>query len=178
MDNDERLFGDDSYEKYRENMFDYLYHNKPVSEILKIIDDITRIYWFTLKKEEFATGIIIFIVYLVFSTSTILSLLFLLIKPLKNKFKFLSKNLWVISTLGSVILMSSILTLYGEVTNVKCHLKISFISVGLILSICPSLHTLISNFPERNKISSWFEKKQIYLYFGKYDIYHSVEWNF
>jgi len=161
MDNDIKLFGDDSYHiSYRENMFDYLYNDRPVSEVVKIIDDITRIYTFTLNTDDSNAGLIIYVAYLILLAITVLSLIFVFIKRLKNKFKFLSKDMWILTTLGTVILMSSILTLYGDVTNAKCHLRISLVNVGFILSICPSIHILIKNFPESNKISSWFEKNK------------------
>jgi len=161
MSNDEQFFADDAYHVvYRENMFEYIYKNKPIDDVLKKIDDYTRIYMFSLKTEDSYAGIIIFLIYLVLSISIILSLIFVFIKKLENRFKFLSKNLWVVTTLGSLTLLSSILTQYGEVTNGKCHLRISLINVGFVLSICPSLLKLISNFPQYNKISVWFEKNK------------------
>jgi len=161
MDNDVKLFGDDSYHiKYRENMFNYIYHDKPVTKVLKIIDDITRIYTFTLDTEDSNAGLSIFIIYLVFSISTVLSIMFIFIKSMENRFRFISKDLWILTTLGTLILMSSILTLYGDVTNAKCHLRISLVNIGFVLSLCPSLHILIKNFPESNKISTWFEKNK------------------
>ena len=161
MNNDVKLFGDDSYHiKYREYLFDYLYRNKPLTEVLKIIDDITKMYAFSLKTDESNAGLIIFIILLIFSISTVLSLIFVFIKKLENRFKFLSKSLWIITTIGTLILMSSIITLYGDVTNAKCHLRVTLINVGFVLSICPSLLKLITNFPVRNHISLWFEKNK------------------
>jgi len=159
MNNDIKFFGSDSYnEKYRINMFDFIYNDKSISEVLKIIDDIPRIHMFLLKMDDSNSGLILFIIFLVFVTVTILSIMFLFIKKFNNKFKFLSKSLWIITTSGSLILMSSITTLYGEVTNVKCHLRIALINFGFVLSVCPSLHKLIRNFPESNKVSLWFER--------------------
>jgi len=161
MDNDENIFGNDEYhKKYRSYMYDYLYDDKPLKDVLKKIEDITKIYTFSLKTDDSYTGLIIFFMLLLLFTSTIISLVFIFIKTLENRFRFLSKNLWVLTMLGSLILMSSIATLYGEVSNAKCHLRITLINVGFILSICPSLLKLISNFPEFNKISNWFEKNK------------------
>jgi len=161
MSNDVNLFGDDNYHiKYRNNMYEYLYNNKPIIDVLKKIEDITRIYTFSLKTDETIAGLIIFIILLMLSTSMILSLIFLFIKKIENRFKFLPKGLWVITTLGSLILMSSIITLYDDVSNVKCHLRVTLINVGFILSICPSLNKLIMNFPEHYKISMWFKNNK------------------
>ena len=161
MSNDINLFADDNYHiKYRSILFEYLYNNKPIMEVLKKVEDITKIYTFSLKTDDSSAGLIIFIILLTFSIGVILSLIFIFIKKLENRFKFLSKDLWFITVLGFLILMSSIITLYGDVTNVNCHLKISLINLGFILSISPSLLKLITNFPERNKISIWFEKNK------------------
>jgi len=164
MNNDEKLFGDDNYHiEYRENMFDYIYNDKPVNQVLKIIDDITKIYTFSLKTDDSNLGLIIYIFYYIFFTFIALSIIFVYVKKFEYKFKFLSKNLWVITTLGSLILMSSILTLYGDVTNTKCHLRITLINVGFVLSICPSFLKLIINFPKSNKLSSWIENNKYIL---------------
>ena len=157
VNNDARFFGDDNYHvKYREYLFDYLFHDKPLNEVLKKVDDITRYYTFSLNTEDTNAGLIIFIIFLIISICMLLSLIFIFIKRFENRFKFLSKDLWILTTLGSLILMSSLLTLYGNVTNTSCQLRAALINVGFILSICPSLYKLIINFPESNKISSWF----------------------
>jgi len=147
-------------EKYREYIFDYLYNNQLLPEVLKKIEDIIKIYKFSLKTDDSFTGLVIFFLFIVLFAGTALSLVFIFIKVLESRFNFLSKNLWVITTLGSLTLMSSILTLYGDVTNAKCHLRITLINVGFVLSICPSLLKLISNFPKYNKVSVWFEKNK------------------
>ena len=154
MDYDPNFFGSDSYnEKYQTNILDYIFNDKPLSEVIRKIEDITKIHTFLLKMDNSYTGLIIFIVFLVFFTTTALSIILVFIKKFKSKFKILSKDLWVITTLGSLILMSSIATLYGDVTNIKCHLRIFLINFGFVLSVCPSLHRLITNFPASNKIS-------------------------
>jgi len=161
MNNDPKLFGDDNYNSiYRDTLFDYLYEDKPVTEVLKKIDDVTKIYEFSLSTEDSNSGLIIFIIFLILVICMILSLIFIFIKNLEKRFQFLSKDLWVITTLGSLILMCSILTLYGEVNNTKCHIRMTLINIGLILSICPSLLKLIKNFSTTNKISLWFDKNK------------------
>jgi len=166
MSNDEKLFADDNYHiKYRETLFEYLYKNEPMAEILQKIDDVTRIYEFSLKTDDSNAGLIIFIIFLVLSISIILSLGFIFIENFEKRFNFLSKDLWIITTLGSVILMCSIITLYGKVTNAGCQERVILINVGFILSICPSFHRLITNFPEKNNIVSWVEKnKYIFIF--------------
>ena len=161
MSNDVKLFGDDNYHiKYRETMFDYIYHDKSIYEVLETIEDITKIYTFSLETDDTYAGLIIFITFIILFTSMSLSVVFVFIKRFEYRFKFLSKSLWVITTIGSLILMSSLMTLFGDVTNVKCHLRIILINVGFILSIYPSLLKMITNFPANNKISLWFNKNK------------------
>jgi len=157
MDNDPRLFGSDEYFPKYQGLLDYIFGDKTAKEVLQRLDDVTRIYTFSLDTDDTVAGLIIFIIFIGLLTIIALSVLFVFIDKLKNKFRFLSKNLWIITTLGSLILLSSIITLYDDVSNAKCHLRITLINTGFILSICPSLHKLIANFPERNEISSSFK---------------------
>jgi len=109
MNNDVKVFRDDNYHiKYRENMFDYIYRDKPVSAVLKKIEDKTKIYTLSLTTKDSRAGLIIFIVFLIVLILMILSLVFIFIKKFESRFTFLSKNLWVITTFGSLVLMSSI----------------------------------------------------------------------
>ena len=158
---DEKTFGDDLYHvKYRNLMFEYLYNDKPLDEVLKKIDDITRIYKFSLDTEDSKTGLILFIIFVIFFIFTILTSILLFINKFERAFKFLPTNLWIITILGTLILMSSVITLYGDVTNVSCHLRTTLINMGFILSICPSLLTLAKNFPIANKYSEYIEYNQ------------------
>jgi len=161
MSNDENKFCDDSYHvRYRENLFDYIYHNKPVMSVLKAIENITKYFVFSVDTEDSSVGLVIFITFISISMIMVLSLVFAFSKKFENKFLFLSKDLWVITILGSVVLMSSILTLYGHITNTNCHLKVLIVNVGFILSICPSLYKLAINFPQSNRFSMWIENNK------------------
>jgi len=112
MSNEENLFCNNNYHtKYKENMFDYLFNNKPLKDVLKSIDDITRIYNFTLKTDETSAGLILFIISLIILICMISSLAFLFIKKIEKRFNFLSNGFWIITILGCLILMCSITTL-------------------------------------------------------------------
>jgi len=159
--NDVDFYGNDNYsKKYEKLLLKYLYKDEPMSEILKTIEDITKIYKFSLKTDDSNAGLIMFIIFIICFALIILSIIFIFIKKFEKKYIFLSKELWIITTLGSLILMSSIVTLYEDVSNTKCHLRIALINVGFVLSVCPSLCKLITNFPARNKISLWFENNK------------------
>jgi len=155
LNNDKKLFGNDEYFKYYQKfMLDYLFRNEDLDHVLKRLEDVTKVHTFSINTDDSFIGLIIYIIFIVFFAVIALSIIFIFIKKLEYRFKFLSKNLWVLTTLGSLILLSSIITLYGEVSNAKCHLRTTLINVGFILSICPSFYKLISNFPERNQIPS------------------------
>jgi len=161
MSNDVKLFGDDNYHiKYRSYMLDYIYNDKPLGEVLKKIDDITRIHNFSWKTDDSYAGIIVLTVFLIIFLGIILSLVCLYIKKFENRFKFLSKEEWIITTAGSLVLLCSLLTLYGDVTNIKCQLRITLITFGFVLTICPSFLKMMVNFPEPNKISTWILKNK------------------
>jgi len=158
LNNDVNLFGDDNYHpKYHQYMLDYIYNGESLENTLKKVEDITKIYTFSLKTNDSVIGLIIYIIFQVFFTVIALSIILVFINKLEYRFKFLSKNLWVITTIGSLILLSSIITLYDDVNSAKCHLRTTLINVGFVISICPSLHKLITNFPVKNKISSLFK---------------------
>jgi len=163
MSNDIKFFCDDNYHiKYRNTIFKYLYGNEPIDKVLKELDDVTRVYKYSTDTEVSNVGLTMFIIFLVCITIVFLSLIFVFIKPFEKRFKFLSKDLWVITTLGSLILMSSVLTLYGNASSSICQLRTTLINVGFVLSVCPSFLKLIINFPESNKISSWIQKNVYY----------------
>jgi len=158
INNDENLFGDDNYHpKYHKYLLDYIYDKDSLENALQKVEDITKIYTFTLKTDDSVIGLIIYIIFQIIFTIIALSIILVFINKLEMRFIFLSKNLWVITTIGSLILLSSIITLYDDVTNAKCHLRTNLINVGFVISICPSLHKLITNFPVKNKISSTFK---------------------
>jgi len=159
--NDEDRFGNDNYiEKFRDYLFDYIYNDKPLNEAIKKIEDMTKKYEFLLSSDDSNAGLIIFIIFIVLSACMIFSLIFLFSKKFEKRFRFLSKDLWIITVLGSLILMCSIITLYGKITTTNCHLRMALINVGFVISIYPSLLKLIINFPIRNKFSMWFEKNK------------------
>jgi len=159
--NDEDKFGNDNYiTKFRDYLFDYIYKDKPLDEVIKKIDDMTKKYQFLISTNDSNAGLVMFIVFLVLATFIILSIIVLFSKKFEKRFRFLSRDFWIITVLGSLILMCSMITLYGKTTTTNCHLRTTLINVGFVLSIYPSLHKLITNFPVRNKFSLWFEKNK------------------
>jgi len=66
---------------------------------------------------------------------------------------------------GCILVLSTVRVEYGELTTLKCNFKIFGISLSISLILLPLLYQLIINFPEENKISTWFENHFILSFF-------------
>lgn len=145
------------YEEYskqfRQHIFDYLFKNKPILEVLQKIVDIKKIYSVSLNTEDTMIGLITFIIIIAVSVIELLSMIFLFIEKFKPKFEFLSKGLWITVILGSLIILYSNLFKLGEVKNLNCQLKIALLFAGNSLIFIPIFYKLIENFPiEHEKV--------------------------
>ncbi|ORX64394.1 hypothetical protein BCR32DRAFT_251124 [Anaeromyces robustus] len=79
-------------------------------------------------------------------------------------FEFLSIDFWFLYVIGSIIILLTIYTKFGLMTNDKCHLTSILFFSGLSLNYIPILYKLIINFPGENKFSLWIRNnKYIYL---------------
>jgi len=153
---DKDEFGSDYYiEKYQKYMFEFLYDDKPVSEVLKKIDNLTKSYYLSININDSPLGLIIFILSVIIIIIMASSLSLLYIKKTKPHYKFLSNFDWIIHVLGNIIMACSVFTLFGNPTNISCHLRSILISIGLIINLTPILSKLIINIPEDNKLSEW-----------------------
>jgi len=161
LDNDEP----ENYRKiYKIYIYQILYENKTVEEIMKDFDDLTKIYTISLDTENSYIGLICFIFISVISLLMLLSLIFLFNDNFFPFFKFLSIDLWIITVLGSIIILWVPVINYGQTETFKCHLQPLLLCIGYTLNICPSMDKLISYFPEEYKITIWITKhKYIYL---------------
>ncbi|ORY59001.1 periplasmic binding protein-like II [Neocallimastix californiae] len=143
--------------KYRKYIYDYLYKNETLEDIVKKINDMTNIYTITIKSDDSITGLIIFTVYCISVLCICLSIIFLYIEKYKHYFKLLSNNLWIISMVGNLLFLTSVVTIFGNMTELICKLRITLITLGFALSLIPILYILIIHFPEDNNISYWID---------------------
>ncbi|ORX75704.1 periplasmic binding protein-like II [Anaeromyces robustus] len=142
--------------KYRNIIYKYLYTNEiTISEALDQINDLTRIFYFTITTEDSILGLILFVLSLIIIAIMILSISFLFIKRFNSCFIFLPLDFWLLIVLGSIILMLRALTEFGKVSLTLCHTKPLFLSIGTTFSLIPILYKLIISFPEKNKFSNW-----------------------
>ncbi|KAL6604136.1 hypothetical protein U3516DRAFT_815546 [Neocallimastix sp. 'constans'] len=150
------------YEKFRTNIYDYLYRDSEAKKILKNTEDLTKIYYISLDKNESFTGILIIAIVITLAFLMMLSLVCLFIK--KFDFDFLPKGYWFISIIGLIFILMLCVVKLGRVTDLKCHLYTLFMTVGYTFNIVPILYKLIINFPENNKVSYWVNQHK-YLFF-------------
>ncbi|KAL6605284.1 periplasmic binding protein-like II [Neocallimastix sp. 'constans'] len=144
-------------EKIRYYVYKYLYGNDIVdpAKMLRKIDDITRIYYISISSKDSISGKIIAIVYILLSIIILSSSIFIFIKKYNYNFSFLSKDFWILSLLGYILLIYTSFVDLERVTPLRCHLKFFLQFMSFTIVYIPIFHKLISNYPEENKISIW-----------------------
>ncbi|OUM58126.1 hypothetical protein PIROE2DRAFT_16688 [Piromyces sp. E2] len=96
----------------------FLDGEKTAEEVLNEIEDIIKIYYFTMKS---TVGAIIMSILVLTFFIVILSTIMVFIPKLKNEyFKFLSVDLWIVYAMGSVFMLISIFEFYDVQTKEKC----------------------------------------------------------
>ncbi|ORX77361.1 periplasmic binding protein-like II [Anaeromyces robustus] len=151
-------------ENFRNKIYEYLYGEKSAHEVLQEIDDITKIYYFSINNENSLGGKIYFIINIIISVIMVLLTGFLFIEKYKKYFEFESKMFYYIIILGILLITWNPFTKLGKVESYKCNLQSILLNYGYTLIIIPILYKLIINFPETNKISLWIkDKKMIFL---------------
>ncbi|OUM68814.1 hypothetical protein PIROE2DRAFT_3333, partial [Piromyces sp. E2] len=126
-----------TYEEYSnkvENLiYEFLSRKKTAKDVLTEIDDITRIYFFTIKSSPIS--LIIFIILTMALSIILLSNIELFIPKLRPNFKFLSTDLWIIYSIGNCFIIISEMANYGNRTIFKCHIVQYFQFMGYILNL-------------------------------------------
>jgi len=154
-------FGSDDFNiQFKQYVFDFLFKNGTAKEMVEKIDSITTIHNFSLQTDDTTSGLVVFILITTTLSIFLLSTIFLFIKAFEKQYKFLSKDFWIISILGSVMIMSAIFTLYGNVTKLKCYLRLVYTYCGVYLCFLPILCKLIINIPLVNPCSVWVKNHQ------------------
>jgi len=157
------------YPKYSETIrkytYEFLYGNKTSNEVLKEIDDITRIYYISIKTDETIFGLIVYIILTIFSIGLVLSFLFLFFEKFNMYFYFLPVRFWFLTLIGYILVALVGYFEIGERTLIKCQLKPLLLSFGFTFIIIPILYKLIVNFPEESKFSKWVKKHKLLFIF-------------
>ncbi|OUM63869.1 hypothetical protein PIROE2DRAFT_9539 [Piromyces sp. E2] len=154
------------YYKYTNYIYDYLYRNKSISEVLDHLDDLSKINHISMDVRESFLGIGISILLVIIILLMMSSLLFLVVKKCKIQFVFLSNDFWILLIIGLTLILSIGFSLLGRINPFKCLLCPSLLGFGYSFFLIPILHKLITGFPEHNKISFWIEHhKYLFLLF-------------
>jgi len=138
--------------------FKFLYKGESAKDILTEIDDITRIYSYSFKMTSIS--IVMFVLLVLCFLSVLISSSVLFIPKFKSYFNFLTIDLGIIYSIGSLLIIGSEFTFYGDQTVEKCHTWHFLINVGYIMAFSPITYKLIVNFPETNKYSEFIKRKK------------------
>jgi len=152
----------DNYEdyssKYTTLISEFLFNNKPIKEVLREIEDITKIYYFSVKTSTY--GLLFFMALLIIYFLLILSIVTLFIPPFKDYIRFFSNGLWIMYFLGILFIITSGLIKYGDVNSTKCYLNHAFMTTGISFVLTPILYKLIIFFPKTNIYSESVRNKK------------------
>jgi len=163
--NKNSIYDFDTYsDKYRNYIYEFLYGNKMASDVLKKVEDISKIYYVSLNTKDSAIGLVSLVIVSFLSLIMILSLIFLFKEFYIPFFEFLSIDFWILIIIGLILISSICFTKFGKLTLFKCHLKTAMFHLGFTLILIPNFHKLIINFPIPNKISYWtFKHRYLFL---------------
>ncbi|ORX84682.1 hypothetical protein BCR32DRAFT_306312, partial [Anaeromyces robustus] len=131
---------------------EFLYGNKLAKDALMELDNITKIYFVTIKS---LTGTIMLALLISLACLLLFLFIFLTKKKFKEKFSFFSSDLWFIYCLGYIMMLSSEFFYFEELSDLKCNLRFSLLHIGMNLWLIPILYKLLICFPEKNKYSEY-----------------------
>ncbi|ORX80130.1 periplasmic binding protein-like II [Anaeromyces robustus] len=149
-------------EQFRGKIYEYLFGEKKASEVMSELEDISKIYYITLRSNS-SIGLIFLIVIIILSIIMLSSLILPSVRKYKNHFKFQKKETWYMIVLGLVIIMNSSFIELGEKTEAKCQFRYIILSYGVTLVYVPILYRLIINFPAENMLSNWVKDHQFWM---------------
>jgi len=114
------LYDYDTYsKKFRNYIYEFLYGNKTAMEVLKRVEDITKVYYISLDTKNTSFGVISFGISLFMTILMILSLFFLFKNKFQPYFNFLSNDFWIVILLGLIIINNVSFFEFGNKTRLK-----------------------------------------------------------
>ncbi|KAL6628363.1 periplasmic binding protein-like II, partial [Neocallimastix sp. 'constans'] len=152
----------DSIDVYTEKVVkifkQFLFEDRLAEDVLKEIDDITRIYYISLKS---SIGLTYFVIHLSITCLMLFTFILVFTNIFKKWFTFFSKDLFFIYCLGYMMIASSQYLLFGEPSDIKCQYEYAMLFIGISLSIIPIIYVLVKFFPERNEYSTYLVNNKI-----------------
>jgi len=117
----------------------FLDGKKSVKEVLRNIENITKLHYL---KPNSTLGIIVMAIIIIYFVTVAFSLIFLF-KFQKTYFKFLPIDLWIMYTFGSVFMLLSNLEYFNEQSVTKCVIIKNLIVYGNAFIFIPILYKLL-----------------------------------
>jgi len=137
----------------------FLFGDRSAKDVLTEIDNITRIHIFSIK--DFDISLAMYVILFACLVLILIASSLLFIPKFKPFFQFLNYDVGIIYTVGSIFILVSGFTYFGEVKETKCLLRHYTLTLGFTMIFVPILLKLIINFPETNKISENIKSKKI-----------------
>lgn len=131
---------------------EFLDGKKSAISVLTEINDITRVYYLSLKSTY---GLIIFISIIFVITFSILLFLFIMIIQIKKKnniFSFFDEDLLTVNFIGILLILFSEFFMFGELSDNKCQIYISMFFIGITFNFVPILYILFSNYIKKVEV--------------------------
>jgi len=143
----------------------FLYEDQPIEKVLNEISDLTEIHYVSLSNKDIKLVAIIFlIIVIVTGLSLLIPILLLYVKKYELFFIYFSKKMWIIITLGLIIILSSFFTTLNQLTKLKCNIYIIQLIIGYTFVLVPILYKYIIDFPQVNKVLKWIQENK-YIFF-------------
>ncbi|ORX50629.1 periplasmic binding protein-like II [Piromyces finnis] len=133
---------------YRNYIYEFLYGNKTAQEISQKIIDLTKIYQISINTSDSYIGLISIIVISTIAILMFFSLIALFKENFDPFFTFLSTDFWILSVIGTILILCIPFTNFGNITNTNCF----------TLILIPILYKLIVKYPTENIISKLIKK--------------------
>eukprot|EP00833_Pecoramyces_ruminatium_P001998 jgi/Orpsp1_1/1176030/evm.model.c7180000056135.1 len=124
--------------KYRNYIYDFLFGNETISDVLQKIEDISKVYYISIQTTESNVGLIFLMIEIGISVMIIGSLVFLYIKKFNPHFKILPNAYWIVFILGQVLIMEENNKISVWVNRNKYIFLLSFILFDIF--ICFLVH--------------------------------------
>ncbi|ORY73348.1 hypothetical protein LY90DRAFT_636059 [Neocallimastix californiae] len=163
------------YFNFLNYFYEYLFQKRTLNDTIKGILDLTKIYYISIGTKENNAGLIITLLISFILMFISVSFFYLLNKNFLENFIFIPIDFWILSMLGSILILLVCFLDMGKYTVLKCHLKVFIFSVAFSLETIPLLYKLIENFPIKITFFTYINKNHHYfLLFLLYLIFYLI----
>jgi len=147
-------------QKIRKYILQYLYGGDDVDpeEMLRKVDDITRIYYISMNSKATKLEKLIVGLYATLIFFFLLCGVYLYIIKCKKNFNFFSRSYWSLTFIGHLLLIFLSFVDIQKVSVFKCHLKLLFQFISFTLIYIPFIYKFIDKVPEKNKTMGWISR--------------------